>query len=201
MKLCAFLLAALIPCLGQTLPVDTAKAFGNPSATARVDIFSDFSCPTCREFHMKILPQLEAEYGPAGKIYIVNHEFPLNIPAHKYSREAANYATAAARIGKFDIVADKLFLTQGDWSIPTDPPGKLWEEVASVLKPAEQAKVQASAKEASVLAEVKGDVDAGNSMGVNSTPSVFVTRAGGRRYPVPNPMNYALFKSLIDALK
>jgi protein-disulfide isomerase len=196
MKLCALLLAALIPCLGQPLPTDKDKAFGDPSAVRRLDIFSDFSCPTCRAFHMEILPQLERDYGPGGKIYIVTHEFPLNIPAHKYSREAAAYATAAARIGKFDAVADKLFLTQGEWTVT----GKVWDTVASVLSPAEQKKVQALSKDPSVLAEVESDVALGNKLGVNSTPTVFLTY-GMRRFPLPNVMNYTLLRSLLDGVK
>jgi protein-disulfide isomerase len=199
MKLCALLLAALIPCLGQPLPTDKDKAFGDPSATRRLDIFSDFSCPTCRAFHIEILPQLERDYA-GGKIYIVTHEFPLNIPAHKYSREAAGYATAAARIGKFDAVADKLFLTQAEWSPPTAPAGKVWETVASVLSPAEQKKVQALSKDPSVLAEVESDVALGNKLGVNSTPTVFLTY-GMRRFPLPNVMNYNLLRSLLDGVK
>ena len=46
----------------------------------------------------------------------MSHEYPLNNPAHKYSREAPNYATAAARMGKYDAVADRLFLNQAAWS-------------------------------------------------------------------------------------
>jgi protein-disulfide isomerase len=196
MKLCALLLAALIPCLGQTLPADKDKAFGNPTAVSRLDIFSDFSCPTCRAFHMEILPQLEREYGSSGKLYIVSHEFPLNIPAHKYSREAANYATAAARIGKFDAVADKLFQTQPDWSVN----GKVWETVASVLKPDEQKKVRTIAADPATLAEVQNDVNLGNKLGVNSTPTVFLTQ-GMRRFAIPNPMSYDLLRSLINGVK
>lgn len=195
MKLCALLLAALIPCLGQPLSTDKDKAFGDPSAVRRLDIFSDFSCPTCRAFHTDILPQLERDYA-GGKIYIVTHEFPLNIPAHKYSREAAGYATAAARIGKFDAVADKLFLTQAEWTVS----GKVWDTVASVLTPAEQKKVQALSKDATVLAEVQSDVDLGNRLGVNSTPTVFLSY-GMRRFPLPNVMNYTLLRSLLDGVK
>jgi protein-disulfide isomerase len=200
MKLAAILLAALMPCLGQPLQADKDKAFGNPMAAARLDLFSDFSCPMCREFHMQVLPQLERDYGPSGKLYIVSHEYPLNIPAHKYSREAANYATAAARIGKYDTVADRLFLTQAVWSVPTAPGGKAWETVASVLTPAEQKRVQALAKDPSVLAEVESDVTLGNRLGVNSTPTIFLTH-GMRRYPIPDAMNYELLRSLINGLK
>jgi protein-disulfide isomerase len=195
MKLFAFLLAALIPCLGQSLPVDKDKAFGMPTAPIRLDVFSDFSCPVCRSFHMEVYTQLERDYGP-GKIYIVTHEFPLNIPAHKYSREAAAYATAAARIGKYETVADKLFQTQAEWTIS----GKVWDTAASVLTPAEQKKVLALSKEPAVPGEVESDVALGNSLGVNSTPTVFLSK-GMRRFPIPNPMNYQLLRSLIDGLK
>jgi protein-disulfide isomerase len=200
MKLCALLLAALIPCLGQTISADKDKAFGNPAAVTRLDVFSDLSCPMCRNFHMEVLPQLQRDYGSGGKIYIVNHEFPLNIPAHKYSREAAAYATAAARIGKYDAVTDKLFETQGETQANWNVNGKVWEIVASVLTPAEQKKVQALAKDPAVVGEVQSDVDLGNRMGVNSTPTVFLTQ-GMRRFPIPNPMNYALLRSLINGLK
>jgi protein-disulfide isomerase len=196
MKLCALLLAVLIPCLGQTLPANKDKAFGNPAATIRLDVFSDFECPTCRSFHMQILPQIERDYGPSGKIYIVSHEYPLNIPAHKHNREAANYATAAARIGKYDAVADKLFLNQADWSAN----GKVWDAVASALTPAEQKKIQLLVKDPSIPNEVESDVQLGNKLGVNSTPTVFLTQ-GMRRFPIPNPMNYELLRSLINGLK
>ena len=196
MKLCALLLAALIPCLGQPLPADKDKAFGNPSAAFRLDIFSDFECPACREYHMQILPQVEKDYGGSGKIYIVSHEFPLKIPAHKYSREAAYYATAAARVGKYEAVADRLFLTQAAWG----ESGKVWETVAAVLTPAEQKKVLALAKDPAVMAEVQSDYDLGMRLGVNSTPSLFLTH-GMRRFPLPNFNNYTLFRSMVDGLK
>lgn len=200
MKLCVLLLAALIPCLGQTLSADKDKAFGNPAAPTRLDVFSDLSCPTCRLFHTDILPQLERDYGSSGKLYIVNHEFPLNIPAHKYSRDAAAYATAAARIGKYDVVIDKLFQdqgeTQGNWNVN----GKVWETVSSVLTPVEQKRVQALVKDPSVVGEVESDVMLGNRLRVDSTPTVFLTQ-GSRRFPIPNPMNYPLLRSLINGLK
>jgi len=184
------------------MPADKDKAFGNPSASRRLDVFSDFECPMCRSFHMEILPQLERDYGPGGKIYIVFHEFPLNIPAHKYNREAAYYATAAARIGRYDAVADKLFLNQAAWDgAHGNPSGKVWETVASALTPAEQKKVQALAKDPSVIAAVESDVALGNRFGINSTPTVLLTYGGRRPFALPNAMNYPLLRSLLDGIK
>jgi protein-disulfide isomerase len=200
MKLCALLLAALLPCLGQTLTADPNKSFGNPSAPIRLDIFSDFECPACRNFHLNTLPQLERDYGSTGRIYIVTHEFPLNIPAHKYSREVADYATAAARVGKYEAVADSLFQNQPTWYAEGTSPGKFWDFISAVLTPAEQKKVQMLAKDPSVLAEVQNDVNLGNRLTVNSTPSFFLTH-GSQRYPLPYPLNLTLLKSLVDGMK
>ena len=200
MKLCALVLAALIPCLGQPLPADKDKAFGNPSAAVRLDVFSDFSCPACRDYHTTMLPQIEKDYGPSGKIYIVYHEYPLNIPAHKYSREAANYATAAARIGKYTAVADRLFLDQGQTSASWCVNGRVWDTVAAVLSPAEQKKVLALEKDPSVLAEVENDVALGNRLSVNSTPTIFLQH-GMQRFPLPDFRNYPLFRSMVDGFK
>src|ERR1035438_408615 len=124
MRLFALLVtAALLPCFSQTMTADKEKAFGTPSAPLRLDVFSDFECPACRAFHIDMLPKIETDYGVPGKIYIVSHEFPLNIPAHKFSREAANCATAAARVGKYVQVADALFQNQTTWEVS----GKYWD--------------------------------------------------------------------------
>jgi protein-disulfide isomerase len=72
--------------------------------------------------------------------------------------------------------------------------------VAAVLTPAEQKKVLALAKDPAVLAEVQSDYDLGMRLGVNSTPSLFLTH-GMRRFPLPNFDNYTLFRSMVDGLK
>jgi protein-disulfide isomerase len=200
MKLCALLLAALLPCLGQQASADPNKCFGNPAAPVRLDIFSDFECPACRSFHLDLLPQIEREYGPTGRLYIVSHEYPLNIPAHKFSHEVANYATAAARAGKYDIVADALFQNQQAWYTEGKNPGQFWQVISAVLSPADQKKVQALAKDPGVIAEVQNDVALGNRFNVNSTPSLFLSH-GAQRYPLPWPVTFVFFKSLVDSMK
>src|SRR6266496_4655156 len=97
MRVFAIALLALIPCLGASPEFDKGKITGNPSAPIRIEIFSDFQCPACKLLHDQLLPALTKDYVMSGKVYVVNHEFPL--PMHPYSREAAQYATAAARFG------------------------------------------------------------------------------------------------------
>jgi len=193
MKLFALALAALLPCLAASSDADPGKSMGSPSAPVRIEVFSDFECPACKALHEQILPLVFKDYVIPGKVYLVSHEFPLRM--HQHSREAANYATAAARLGKYQAVADALFLAQAAWEVN----GKVWDTVANVLTPEEAKKVQALAKDPSVLSEVQRDVDAGIAGGINQTPTMFVSR-GTRRFPVTGAVNYNLLRSMLDGL-
>jgi protein-disulfide isomerase len=193
MKLFVIALAALLPCLAASSDADPGKSLGSPSAPIRIEVFSDFECPACKGLHEQVLPLVMKDYVIPGKAYVVSREFPLRM--HQYSREAANYATAAARLGKYQQVADALFLNQAAWEVN----GKVWDTVANVLTPAEAKKVQLLAKDPSVLSEVQRDVDAGMAAGINQTPTMFVTR-GASRFPVTGVVNYNLLRSMLDGL-
>ena len=196
MKLAAFALAALATCSAASLEIDKGKTLGNPGAPVMIEVFSDFACPACKNFHENTLPVLMKDYVTPGKACIVSREFPLNIAAHKYSREAANYATAAARIGKYDDVADALFRYQAMWN----QSGNVWGTVATVLTPEQQKKVQALSKDPGVTKEVQDSVSFGQAAGINETPTLLISR-GSKRYPVSGyALNYGLLKTLIDDL-
>src|SRR3954447_17644501 len=139
MKLLAFALAALMPCLAATPDVDKNRTLGNPNAPLLFELYSDFMCPHCKMLHENLLPTIVKDYVTSGKAYLIFREFPLAIPQHVYSRPAAALAIAAARIGKYQAVCDALFKTQQSWGVT----GKYWEAVAPVLTPDEQKKVQA----------------------------------------------------------
>jgi len=126
-----------------------------------------------------------------GKVFLVYREFPL--PIHAHSREAANYAVAAAHLGLYQPVADALFRDQVAWSLN----GKVWETVASVLTLSQQTKVKAAADSASVLGEILRESNAGRAVPVTSTPTLVVSR-GTKIYPVSGTLNYEILKRLID---
>ncbi len=189
-----FLAASLaLFCLAAAPEADKGKILGSPTAPVRIDVYSDFECPACRTFHEEMLPLIVRDYVIPGKVVVVSHEFPLNIAEHKYSREAADYATAAARLDIYQPVADALFSRQPEWMNS----GKVWEAVASVLTPEQQKRVQALAKDPSVLAEVSRDVEAGNREPVRSTPTIILAH-GSQRFPIPWPVNYTFLRSLLN---
>jgi protein-disulfide isomerase len=195
MKILALALAALLPCLAAGLDVDKGKTMGDPAAPMLFELYSDFSCPACKTLHENVLPTIVQDYVRTGKAYLVFREFPLNIPAHVYSRPAAAFAVAAARIGKYQTVSDALFRNQQAWSVN----GKVWETVAGVLTPEEQKRVQALAKDPAVLAEVQRDVDRGMQAVLTQTPTLMVTYKL-RQQPWAQFGDYSLFRGYIDAL-
>jgi protein-disulfide isomerase len=166
---------------------------GNLAAPIRMDLYSDFTCPHCKMFHDQILPKLVTDYINPGKAYLVFHEYTLTGPGHEHSREAANYAAAAARIGKYSQVSAALFASQESWART----GKVWDTVSSVLSPAERTKIQALAKDPAVQAEVQHDVDSGNASRVDRTPTVVIS-AKGKQTPWSYWNDYPLFKSFLD---
>ena len=193
MKLSAILFLALAFCLAAPSRIDTAKTFGNPAAPVTIELFSDFQCPSCRGLHMQILPSLMRDYVVPGRAYLVYKEFPLMMHAH--AREAATYAVAAARVGKYEQVADALFQNQNAWAAD----GKIFESIATALTPAEQKKVQTLVKDPGVLSEVAQDVQEGLDQNVNQTPTMVIIR-GTKRYPIGGVVNYSLLQSLLNDL-
>jgi protein-disulfide isomerase len=195
MKILALSLAALLPCLAAGPDVDKGRTIGDPAATMLFELYSDFMCPACKNVHETVLPTIVTDYVKSGKAYLIFREFPLNIPAHVYSRSAAAFAVAAARIGKYQTVSDALFRNQQ--ALGTT--GKVWDTIASVLSPEEQKKVQALAKDPAVLADVQRDVDRGTQSRLSQTPTLMITYKL-RQQPWTQFTDYSLFRGYIDGL-
>ncbi len=196
MKQYALALALALPVFSAIPTIDKGKAMGSPAAPVTMEVFASLDCPHCRDLHDNTLPQIIRDFVVPGKLYLVYREFPLGGQYHPYAREAAEYAVAAAKIGKYQQVTDALFKNQMTWAVN----GKVWDTVASVLTPAEQKKVETLAKEPSIKAEVENEYNEGVAAGINATPTVIVTQ-GSKRYPIPaQQLHYGFLKSLLDGM-
>ncbi len=122
--------------------------------------------------HEQTMKRVKAEYALKGRIRLVHHDFPL--PMHKHARRAAALAAAADRFGKFDAVADALFLQQDTWS----KTGSVDDVVDSVLTPEERKKIDQIAAEPEIAAALERDVQLGTRSKVSSTPTMIITHNG-----------------------
>jgi len=182
----------MLPCLAAG---PEGKSVGNPAAPLRMDLFGDFTCSHCKTLHEQILPRIMADFVTPGKAYLVFHEFTVTGPSHEHSKTASMYAAAAARVGKYQQVADALFLTQSSWAMS----GKVWETVSPALTPVEQKKVQVLMKDPAIAAEVQHDLEQGIAAHVDRTPTLVMTRKG-KQTPWNSWTDYGLFKSMADLL-
>jgi protein-disulfide isomerase len=170
-----------------------AKCFGQVVAPIHVDLFSDYQCPSCRQLYFDTVKKMIVENVSTGKVYLVHHDFPL--PMHKYAREAARYANAAASLNKFVTVEDQLFEKQPVWS----EKGNVDEIVAEVLSPADMKRVRELVKDPKLDQAIDADIALGQKSNVRSTPTMIFTH-NMRTYPVAQAVTYPILKRFIDEL-
>jgi protein-disulfide isomerase len=174
--------------------VQNYKEFGSPSAPITLEIYSDYSCPACRNFFMQSMPLIMTEFVNTNKVRIIHRDFPL--PMHQFSKLAARYANAAGEIGKYEVAVNQLFKTQPEW----ESNGAIEPQLAKVLTPAEMAKVKDLVRTDPHLDDtVAQDVAMGNKDGVNQTPTMIVVVNGRRDNIAPIPP-YSVLKSYLDSI-
>lgn len=195
MKHRAITLAALLfatTSFGQA-PVPSGRMIGTPISAITIDLYSDFQCPGCKQLYEQTIRPLIENYARKGRVYLVEHYFPL--PIHQFAIPAACYACAADRIGKYEQVCDVLFKKQEEWSRT----GNVDETACSVLTAAEAKRVRALAKDPSVLNEVQKEIALGKSHNINGTPTMLIAHNGTTR-PV-GLVSYSVLTRYLDSLR
>jgi protein-disulfide isomerase len=186
MRNAALVLLAASSLLAQNVP--SHKVTGPAMAKVSIEVFSDYQCPGCKALYENTVKPLLAEYG--NRIRFTHREYPLSI--HAYAREAACFACAADRIGKYEQVCEALFRDQDKWS----KTGKVAESACSAVSPAEAKRLRELAQDASVKSEVESDLRLGATRGVPSTPSLFISSGGNTyRYGI---VSYPILRRAIE---
>jgi len=174
--------------------IDPTKTSGQKNAPLIMEVFTDFQCPACKQLYTTTLQRVTENYANTGKVYIVHRDFPLQM--HAYSHIAANYARAAAHIGRDEAVELVLFQNQEKWEANGDVKGTL----ASVLSPAEMKKVDALVESKTLEPLVETDRQHGVTAAVNQTPTSVIHTRNGQVFPVVGFVSYENFKAFLDQL-
>ncbi len=168
---------------------------GTPDSPIKIEVFSDFQCPACRELYLDTMKQVLRDYCSSDKVCVIYHEFPLAM--HPYAREAARYSLAAQRLGRlqWQAVVDALYTNQAIWSVN----GSVQQVVASALSADDFQKVQKYIMDPSINGTIERDIQLGNKQGVQSTPTFFVT-AVGKEQKVVGGVPYLALKQFFDRI-
>lgn len=177
------------PTRGIKLGADPAHMLGATDAPVMLEEFGDFECQACGLLH-PLLKEMKSEFGP--KLVIVFREFPLE-SQHKNSLAAARTAEAAGLQGKFWEMHDLLYENQKEWhEAPSAQP--LFEEYAARIGLTLDRFKQDVSSEI-VDRRIALDRERGQSIGINSTPTVFLN---GREVPL-NSLSATTLRELIKA--
>jgi protein-disulfide isomerase len=144
------------------ISIDNRPWTGGANARVTIVEFTDFECPSCAATQ-PVLEELVKEFG--DKVKLVERSYPLD--QHKHAFKAAEAAEAAREQGKYWEYAAVLFKNQTALEID-----KL-KEYASQLG-LDRKKFDAALDSGKYSDSVKRDVAAGDKVGVDSTPTVFI---------------------------
>lgn len=169
---------------------------GPPQSPVRIEVYSDFQCPHCREFYLTVMRQVMQNYS--NKVCVVYHEFPLI--THPLAREAARYSEAASRMGQQILlkVDDALFLDQATWS----ENGRIDPVIAKALSRQEFQKLKQIMQDPGILVAVDRERDKGMQLGINSTPTIFIYYYGRQQRveTTQAPLTYPVLKNFLDSV-
>ncbi len=191
------LLFTVIPGLVQPAPAQTDPGCvgGKPIAPVKIEVFSDYQCPACREFYLSTMRLVLSDYADAGKVCVVYREFPLTM--HSHAREAAKYGAAAMRMGQrtWSMVTDALYQNQDQWV----QDGKIEPFVAAALNKEDLARLHKEMNNPAVEAIIASDIDLAKKLDVNQTPTFYIT-GKGKTEKVAGVVQYPILRRYIDSL-
>ena len=161
----------------------------------RIDVFSDFQCPHCRDFYLGTIKQVLQEYSSKDKVCVIYHEFPLS--GHQYAKQASRYVEAAAQLGQQKLlpVFDSIFTDQAQWS----QDGSLELSVSKVLLQEDFLKVKKIMQDASINSAIEKEIQLAIQKDIKSTPTLLISYIG-RQQKVEGLVTYAVLKQFIDSI-
>ena len=157
------------PIDNSALIANAVNASGPENSPVTIVEFSDLQCQACRASWPQV-ESLRQKYP--DKIRFIYRHFPLT-SIHQYAVIAAIASEAAAAQGKFWEYANILFDQQDTWSQTRDPK-ELFLGFAKQIEIPDIDKFQKDLENQVGKDRVLAELQLGNKLGVNATPTFFV---------------------------
>jgi protein-disulfide isomerase len=152
---------------------DPPHTLGPANAPVKIEEFGDFECPPCGAFH-PVLKQMHEEFG--DRLHITFRNFPL--ANHQHAVAAASAAEAAGMQNKFWEMHALIFENQNEWKVTFDV-RPIFEGYAKRIG-IDVERYKRDVNSDRVEQRIFLDTKRGHSLGVSSTPTVFMN---GREVP------------------
>lgn len=148
-------------------PLPGDHVLGKPDAPNVLIDYASFTCPHCATFNAAVMPVLKRDWIEPGKLKLVHRHFPSDAIATR-----ASLLAECAGPDKFFAAVDTIFRTQVQWMTAPDPAAELMTVLAGLG--VGEAEAQACLSNDRLLDKVIADVQSGQALGVNSTPTLFI---------------------------
>ncbi|HEY1074823.1 MAG TPA: thioredoxin domain-containing protein [Patescibacteria group bacterium] len=158
--------------IAQSIDTTGAIARGPENAPITIIEYTDFQCPSCKQLY-PTLETLLKEYD--GKIRFIHRHFPL-MDIHYNAYDAAMASEAAKDQGRFWDMHNLLFERQGEWANAKNP-NIVFERYASELG-LSLPEYRTFVEEQKGKDAIDRDVAEGETLGVTSTPTLFLNGKG-----------------------
>jgi protein-disulfide isomerase len=147
---------------------------GDPNSDVVIIEFADYQCPACAKASQMIRDHMKKD---PKKFRLAFRHFPLDMPEHPWSREAARAAEVAAKQGKFWEMHEYIFEHQNTMKRNDFTPGDFADFAADIGLDVEQFK--RDWEDPAIVERITKDRAAGKRVNIESTPTFFcVTRNG-----------------------
>lgn len=185
-----------IPQSGNTL--------GSPTARTTVTEFGDLQCPICRDFALSSENQLISNDVRSGKVKLVYRSLMTATgngpdPSIFVPQQASAYAAGLQRLAWNYILLFYHEQGQEDTAYVNDA---YLNGLAHQIPGLDFAKWSSDRKSSTLAAQVNQDMQAAQSAGYNSTPTIVVSGPKGQAQPiVGDPSSYGQLEQVINSVQ
>lgn len=195
---------------GPTTPTATPAAFDHPAATAIGDqpwlgpapgtaeativAFEDPSCPTCRRFERRTLPELKSRLVDTGRATFVFRGFPVVYPWGEPATRILEAVHDRAP-GAFWALKDHYYATQREFA--TDNVAERSRSFLAANADVDADAVVGAALDGEYDEAVATDLEAGREAGARGTPTFFLFAGTDFRTDVVGPQSYRVFANAL----
>lgn len=148
---------------------------GNPNAPILVEEYSDFQCPACRLYNLRIEPDFEKAYVDTGKVRFVSRDYPFLGPESYLAAEAAEAAAAQGKYWAYNAI---LWQRQGPENSGTFSAANLKQFASEVGL--DRKAFDTALDTGQYRQQVLDQRREAESRGINATPSFFIN---GKKIP------------------
>ena len=165
------------PTMPPDMISDADHVRGAEDADVTMTVYADFQCPACLT-ESEVIARAWREIQ--DEVRLVFRHFPLD--THRFAFQAARYAEAAGKQGKFWEMHNLLFSNQTVWS-PLEDATLFFEGYAEEVG-LDMDQLHVDIESAETRAKINADQQSGIRAGVRSTPAMYLN---GRL--ISNPQN------------